>query len=310
MITLMAAANVMAQRHEPPAVLAAEQLFPACEGSDIRAWNNCFADSVDIQDYKYTGELQKGMPAGLGVLWPKGGGKYVGEFANGDYNGTGVFVYKNGTKYVGTFRNDARDGAGILYAADGSIQLAGLWERGQFQGRLNIQASALPRDQDEHFERFIAIYKAAIENKKKKAEQLTSVGKSGGERYCFGSASKYVLKSCDIKDIRADGYIGNIVIHEFVPGGQIKRSIYLNERVKARFPGTMNDMTAVERFSRNGGKFTQTYGAGCEISGEISETDDEITINQQEISGPGCTDSQKRLFNLAKGAATHRKIYY
>ena len=69
---------------------------------------------------KYTGEVENGVPNGLGFLIYPNGGKYVGSWKNGKKDGQGTFTYYFGSKYVGSWKNGERNGQGIMVFPDGS----------------------------------------------------------------------------------------------------------------------------------------------------------------------------------------------
>ena len=54
---------------------------------------------------KYEGDVENGVPNGLGLWIHPIGNKYVGEWKNGKYNGQGTFSWSNGNKYVGEFKD-------------------------------------------------------------------------------------------------------------------------------------------------------------------------------------------------------------
>ena len=69
---------------------------------------------------KYQGEVENGVPNGLGFLIYPNGGKYVGSWKNGKKDGQGTFTYYFGSKYVGSWKNGERNGHGIMVFPDGS----------------------------------------------------------------------------------------------------------------------------------------------------------------------------------------------
>jgi hypothetical protein len=66
----------------------AQSNLPACQGSDIKKWNDCFGT----------------------FTWPSG--TYLGEWKDGQRHGQGVFNWTNGDKYVGEYKKDRRNGQG------------------------------------------------------------------------------------------------------------------------------------------------------------------------------------------------------
>jgi hypothetical protein len=83
--------------------------LPACPGSDISRWINCFGA------YKFAN-----------------GDIYSGEWNDGKFNGKGIDTSSNGSKYIGDFRDHKRHGKGILYATNGSILQEGTWFNNAF----------------------------------------------------------------------------------------------------------------------------------------------------------------------------------
>ncbi len=69
---------------------------------------------------KYQGEVENGVPNGLGFIIYPDGGKYVGSWKNGEKYGHGTFTYYFGSKYVGSWKNGNRNGQGIMVFPDGS----------------------------------------------------------------------------------------------------------------------------------------------------------------------------------------------
>jgi len=57
---------------------------------------------------KYTGEVENGVPNGLGFLIDPDGIKYVGEWIHRWKNGQGTFTWSDGGEYVGSWKNGTR----------------------------------------------------------------------------------------------------------------------------------------------------------------------------------------------------------
>ena len=53
---------------------------------------------------KYEGDVENGVPNGLGVLISPDGKKYAGEFKYGKRNGQGTYSVPDGRKTIGEFR--------------------------------------------------------------------------------------------------------------------------------------------------------------------------------------------------------------
>ena len=69
---------------------------------------------------KYEGDVENGVPNGLGVLIFPSGEKYVGEWKNGERHGQGTFTHPNGYKYIGDW-NKGYFGTGTWYDIKGNI---------------------------------------------------------------------------------------------------------------------------------------------------------------------------------------------
>ena len=68
----------------------------------------------------YKGEVENGVPNGVGICITPWGSKYVGEYKDGEQNGQGTHISHNGIKYVGEWKN-GRTWNGILYDKNGNI---------------------------------------------------------------------------------------------------------------------------------------------------------------------------------------------
>ena len=72
------------------------------------------------------------------------GSKYIGEFRDGMFHGQGAYTRSNGQKYVGEWRDDKRNGLGIEYAANGTIDLSGMWADDQLSQAFVIDTARFP----------------------------------------------------------------------------------------------------------------------------------------------------------------------
>ena len=54
---------------------------------------------------KYKGNVENGVPNGLGYLIYPNGSRYLGSWKKGKMSGQGSFTYPNGEKYVGEWKN-------------------------------------------------------------------------------------------------------------------------------------------------------------------------------------------------------------
>ena len=84
----------------------------------------------------YEGEFSEGIIEGQGeYTFPKGSGervKYTGEHQRDLANGHGVLIFRDGSKYEGTFKNDQLHGPGKMTEADGT-EIFGIWKNGVLQ---------------------------------------------------------------------------------------------------------------------------------------------------------------------------------
>ena len=126
--------------------------------------------------HKFVGEFKDGKPHGKGTLfdsdgsminqglWTDGifqfsafqsvtykgqgtytyaGNKYVGDWMNGMFNGQGTFILASGGKYVGEFKDNKYNGQGSLYALNGRIVVAGVWNNDNFVRSDSVQQASL-----------------------------------------------------------------------------------------------------------------------------------------------------------------------
>jgi len=85
-------------------------------------------------DGRYSGELLKGKPFGMGTAsWPHQGHTYVGEWRNGVMHGHGTATYLNGDRYDGEWVNGKRSGLGRYAHGSGDIY-EGLWSNERKHG--------------------------------------------------------------------------------------------------------------------------------------------------------------------------------
>ena len=80
------------------------------KGETLYGWGECcdyvwkgFGDKETHPKYK--GNVENGVPNGLGYLIYPYGSRYLGSWKNGKMNGQGTFTYPNGEKYVGEWKN-------------------------------------------------------------------------------------------------------------------------------------------------------------------------------------------------------------
>ena len=68
----------------------------------------------------YKGDVENGVPNGLGILIDPDGIKYVGEWIHRWKNGQGTFTWSDGGEYVGSWKNGTRWN-GTFYDKNGNI---------------------------------------------------------------------------------------------------------------------------------------------------------------------------------------------
>ena len=96
------------------------------KGETLYGWGNTlpyvwkgFGDKETHSVYK--GDVENGVPNGLGFITFPDGSKYVGEWNNGGMTGKGTqFFPKMGRKFVGEFKNGLMWN-GSIYYKDGTI---------------------------------------------------------------------------------------------------------------------------------------------------------------------------------------------
>jgi len=76
-----------------------ETLYRWCKYNDLEHVWKGFGDKETQPVYQ--GEVENGVPNGLGILIDPDGIKYVGEWIHRWKNGQGTFTWSDGGKYVG-----------------------------------------------------------------------------------------------------------------------------------------------------------------------------------------------------------------
>ena len=75
---------------------------------EINGVDEWFEDGNEETDAKYVGEIENGVPNGIGTnIWPSGA-KYEGNFKEGEYNGQGTYTWSDGRKYEGEHKDGER----------------------------------------------------------------------------------------------------------------------------------------------------------------------------------------------------------
>ena len=53
----------------------------------------------------YHGQVKKGEPSGLGVIYYPNGNMYIGDWKDGKRNGLGTYTFQEGSKYEGEWKD-------------------------------------------------------------------------------------------------------------------------------------------------------------------------------------------------------------
>ena len=125
--------------------------LPACQGTDVARWSNCFGSWDDSNGDKYVGEWKDGKFNGQGTFSDECCYRYEGEFKDGKLDGYGTYdndsatcegewkggkldgqgtCYGRDGGYVGEWKNDMRNGQGIQYYK-GKILESGIFKDGE-----------------------------------------------------------------------------------------------------------------------------------------------------------------------------------
>ena len=83
---------------------------------------------------KYEGDVENGVPNGLGFLIFPDGVKYVGSWKKGLRDGKGTTTISDVMKYVGEYKDGKRNDQGTQTFSDGS-KYEGEWKDGKTKGQ-------------------------------------------------------------------------------------------------------------------------------------------------------------------------------
>ena len=108
--------------------------LPACKGSVISSWTNCFDSSVYANGDTYVGEFINGKANGQGTHTEANGTVYVGQFKDNLHHGRGSLTLANGDKFVGEFKDGFQHGHGTYTFAAGG-EYIGQFQKNEFSGR-------------------------------------------------------------------------------------------------------------------------------------------------------------------------------
>ena len=81
----------------------------------------------------YSGSFEHGVMSGEGELVCENGDKFVGKFKDGNF-AEGLLVHEDGSRFNGSFLNGQKHGKGELVNSEGTIQVSGIWEKGEVNG--------------------------------------------------------------------------------------------------------------------------------------------------------------------------------
>ena len=78
----------------------AESKLPACEGTILKKWTDCYGTQDMSDGAKYTGEWKKGKQHGQGTLTYANGNKHVGEWKKDKELGKGKDIFATGQQLL------------------------------------------------------------------------------------------------------------------------------------------------------------------------------------------------------------------
>ena len=182
----------------------AQSSLPACQGSDVTRWTNCFGTTTYFKSGdKYVGEYKDGKRNGQGTLTFRGGDKYVGEYKDDEGNGQGTFTFANGDKFVGEFKDSARDGQGTLTLRDG-MKHVGEWRINMRYGQGIEYASNGSITRQGRWENNILVQSFAVDAQRfpfNSPTQTASAQPSTAERVQLAAAAQSQLPPCQSNDV-------------------------------------------------------------------------------------------------------------
>jgi hypothetical protein len=113
----------------------AQSSLPACQGSDVARWTDCFGSTNRPNNTRYIGEWKDGKYNGAGTLTIGystqyiQSSQYIGQWKDGKRSGLGIQIFFNGTKYSGEYKEDRQHGLGTLTFTNGEV-FTGQWKEG------------------------------------------------------------------------------------------------------------------------------------------------------------------------------------
>ena len=109
--------------------------LPACQGTDVTKWNNCFGTWFNRDGTKYVGEFKDGKKHGQGIVTSPSGSKFVGGFKDDKTEGKGTFTALDVGIQVCNFSNGTCNGQGSWIFSDGSGTYVGEFKDGNLEGQ-------------------------------------------------------------------------------------------------------------------------------------------------------------------------------
>ena len=77
------------------------------------------------------------------------------------------------------------------------------------------------------------------------------------------------------------------------------------------YPGTLKVVTVTPLFARDKQSFVESKGENCFVKGKFVETAEKIEMTDELISGAGCSQLEKQIFEMFRGqVSTYKKIQY
>jgi len=116
---------VIGNNHTLPVSGGKGETLYGWETSSGKVWKYFGDNKIHI---KYVGEVENGVPNGLGILYyPDGTDTYLGDY--GRRGGVGTYIFSDGRKYVGSWK-DGEMWNGTTYDKD--VNIIGKWVNGEW----------------------------------------------------------------------------------------------------------------------------------------------------------------------------------
>ena len=122
---LLLSSPVIGNNHTLPVSGGKGETLYGWETSSGKVWKYFGDNKIHI---KYVGEVENGVPNGLGILYyPDGTDTYLGDY--GRRGGVGTYIFSDGRKYVGSWK-DGEMWNGTTYDKD--VNIIGKWVNGEW----------------------------------------------------------------------------------------------------------------------------------------------------------------------------------